>query len=49
MPKFIELSAEETISTEEIIGKALGMPLKNESKEDENSGCNKELCEHDAE
>jgi len=48
MPKFIELSAEETISTEEIIGKALGLPLVNECKEDESDGSNKDLCKHDA-
>ena len=36
MAKFIELSAEETISTAEIIGKALGLPLeKSEEKKKE--------------
>lgn len=41
MAKFIELSAEETISTTEIIGKALGLPLeKNEEKEEDEDGSN---------
>ena len=36
MAKFIELSAEETISTAELIGNALGLPLdKNEEKKEE--------------
>ena len=36
MAKYIELSAEETISTAELIGKALGLPLeKNEEKKEE--------------
>ena len=36
MAKFIELSSEETISTAELIGKALGLPLeKNEEKKEE--------------
>ena len=36
MAKFIELSVEETISTAEIIGKALGLPLeKSEEKKEE--------------
>ena len=36
MAKFIELSAEETISTAEIIGKAMGLPLeKSEEKKEE--------------
>ena len=37
MAKFIELSAEETISTAELIGKALGLPLEKseEKKEDD--------------
>ena len=36
MAKFIELSAEETISTAELIGKALGLPLeKTEEKQEE--------------
>ena len=39
MAKFIELSAEETISTAEIIGKALGLPLeKSEEKEADEDG-----------
>lgn len=46
MPKFIELSAEETISTEELIGKAIGMPLTGEEEQD---GSNEDLCKHDAE
>ena len=49
MPNYIELSAEETISTEEIIGKALGVPLMNEAREGKDDGGNKELCKHDAE
>jgi hypothetical protein len=40
--KYIELSAEETISTAELIGKALGIPLdQNETRdkeENENGG-----------
>ena len=41
MAKYIELSAEETISTAEIIGKALGLPLeKNEEKEEDEDGSN---------
>ena len=40
MAKFIELSAEETISTAELIGKALGLPLEQtEQKEDPDDGC----------
>ena len=36
MAKYIELSAEETISTAELIVKALGLPLeKNEEKKEE--------------
>ena len=36
MAKYIELSAEETISTAELIGKALGLTLeKNEEKKEE--------------
>ena len=36
MAKFVELSAEETISTAELIGKALGFPLeKSEEKKEE--------------
>ena len=36
MAKFIELSAEETNSTAELIGKALGLPLdKNKEKKEE--------------
>lgn len=39
MAKFIELSAEETISTAELIGKALGIPLeKSEEKEEKEDG-----------
>ena len=39
MAKFIELSAEETISTAELIGKALGLPLeKSEEKEESDDG-----------
>lgn len=41
MAKFIELSAEETISTAELIGKALGLPLeKSEEKEEDEDGSN---------
>ena len=37
MPKFVELSAEETISTAELIGRTLGITLEKseEKKEDE--------------
>ena len=36
MAKYIELSAEDTISTAELIGKSLGLPLeKNEEKKEE--------------
>ena len=37
MAKFIELSAEDTISTAELIGRTLGIPLEKseEKKEDE--------------
>lgn len=39
MAKFIELSAEETISTSELIGRALGIPLeKTEQKEEPDDG-----------
>ena len=39
MPKFVELSAEETISTAELIGKALGLPLEQtEQKEESEDG-----------
>ena len=40
MAKYIELSAEETISTAEIIGKALGLPLekREEKKEEDDDG-----------
>lgn len=39
MAKFIELSAEETISTAELIGKALGFPLEQpEQKEESEDG-----------
>lgn len=34
MAKFIELSAEETISTAELIGKALGIPLTADAQEE---------------
>ena len=34
MAKFIELSAEETISTAELIGRTLGIPLPTDSKEE---------------
>lgn len=42
MAKFIELSAEETISTAEIIGKALGLPREKseEKKEEDEDGSN---------
>ena len=42
MAKFIELSAEETISTAELIGKALGIPLEKseEKKEEDEDGSN---------
>ena len=42
MAKFIELSAEETISTAELIGKALGLPLEQneEKKEEDEDGSN---------
>ena len=39
MAKYIELSAEETISTAELIGKAFGLPIdeqENKKEEDEN-------------
>lgn len=39
MAKFIELSAEETISTAELIGKALRLPLEQtEQKEESEDG-----------
>ena len=39
MAKYIELSAEETISTAELIGKALGLPLEQtEQKEKSEDG-----------
>ena len=39
MSKFVELSAEETISTAELIGKALGLPLEQtEQKEEPGDG-----------
>ena len=39
MSKFVELSAEETISTAELIGKALGLPQeKSEEKEEDEDG-----------
>ena len=42
MAKFIELSAEETISTSELIGRTLGSPLtadaQEEKKEDPDDG-----------
>ena len=34
MAKFIELSAEETISTAELIGRTLGIPLKADAQEE---------------
>lgn len=42
MAKYIELSAEETISTAELIGKALGLPLdmNEEKKEEDEDGSN---------
>ena len=42
MAKYIELSAEETISTTELIGKALGLPLDNQEakKEEDENGSN---------
>lgn len=42
MPKYVELSAEETISTAELIGKTLGIPLtadvQEEKKEESEDG-----------
>ena len=39
MSKFVELIAEETISTAELIGKALGLPLEQtEQKEESEDG-----------
>lgn len=39
MAKFIELSAEETISTAELIGRTLGIPLEQtEQKEESEDG-----------
>lgn len=34
MPKFVELSAEETISTAELIGRTLGIPLTADAQEE---------------
>ena len=34
MPKYVELSAEETISTAELIGKTLGIPLTADAQEE---------------
>ena len=38
MAKFIELSAEETISTAELIGRALGIPLEKTDEKQEEPG-----------
>ena len=35
MAKFIELSAEETISTAELIGRTLGLPLDEDKQKEE--------------
>ena len=38
MPKYVELSAEETISTAELIGKTLGIPLTADAQEEKKEG-----------